>query len=113
MKTLTRKQLQSRKDQAVRFARDVREDDDLADAIEDETLEQYAQKRRIKLSNPNQEGGMYMPVPTRSELIQKIRDLKEENRELQDRLDQISDLVTQPEDEGDEDEDEDEDDDRD
>lgn len=108
MKTLRREQLEKRKTQAARFARDVREDDDLADAIEDESLEEYAQKRRITLSNPNSEGGRYMPVPTRSELIQRIRDLKEENRELQDRLDQISDLVT-PEEEGDEDEDSDRD----
>ena len=113
MKMLTRDQLEKRKARAVRFARDVREDDDLADAIEDESLEEYAQKRRIKLSNPNNEGGMYMPVPTRSELIQRIRDLKEENRELQDRLDQISDLVSPEEGDEDEEQDEDEDNDRD
>lgn len=34
VKTLTRDQLESRKAQAVRFARDVREDDELADQIE-------------------------------------------------------------------------------
>ena len=47
MKTLTRKQLESRKAQAVRFTRDVREDDDRADEIEDESLEDYAEDRHI------------------------------------------------------------------
>ena len=37
MKTLTRKQLEARKAQAVRFVRDVLDDDDKADDIEDET----------------------------------------------------------------------------
>ena len=52
MKTLTRKQLESRKAQAVRFARDVREDDDRADALEDESLEEYAERRHIRIVNP-------------------------------------------------------------
>ena len=38
MKTLTRQQLGRRKEQAVRFTRDVLEDDDRADEIEDESL---------------------------------------------------------------------------
>jgi hypothetical protein len=39
MKTLSRKQLESRKAQAVRFTRDVLGDDDRADEIEGESLE--------------------------------------------------------------------------
>jgi hypothetical protein len=51
-KTLTREKLQSRKDQAVRFTRDVVGDPDRAAEIQDESLEDYAQRRGIQLSNP-------------------------------------------------------------
>jgi hypothetical protein len=49
VKSLARQQLERRKVQAVRFARDVREDDELADAIEDESLDQYAERRGSNL----------------------------------------------------------------
>jgi hypothetical protein len=52
MKTLTRKQLEARKAQAVRFVRDALGDDDMADDIEDESFEDYAGHRHIKLANP-------------------------------------------------------------
>ena len=106
MKTLTRKQLESRKAKAVRFTRDVREDDDRADEIEDETLEAYAQERRIKLVNPK--GARKMPVLTRRELQDRITELEAENEDLQSRLDEISDIVTGNGDAEEEDEEEDE-----
>ena len=52
MKALRREQVEKRKEKAVRFARDVREDDELADEIENETLEEYAEHRHIRLLNP-------------------------------------------------------------
>jgi hypothetical protein len=48
MKTLTRQQVESRKAQAVRFTRDVLGDGDRADAIEGESLEDYAERKRVK-----------------------------------------------------------------
>ncbi len=107
MRILTRKQLQARKDQAVRFAREVRDDDDLADAIEDETLEEYARKRHIKLSNPTT-GVKNMAIRTRRELLDRIAELEEENQELRDKVDSIADIVGEEEDDSEE-EDEDED----
>lgn len=104
MKTLTREKLQARKDQAVRFARDVRKDDDLADAIEGETLQEYAEKRRIKLSNPTT-GAKTMPIRTRRELLDRIAELEEENGELREKVDSIAEIV------GDEESDDDSDDD--
>lgn len=101
MKTLTRKQLESRKAQAVRFAREVRDDDELADQIEDESLEEYAQKRRIKLSNPK--GVRKMPVPTRRELLDRIAELEEQNEELQEKVDSIAEIVGEEEEGEDED----------
>ena len=49
---LTREQIQARKDKAVSFTRDVVGDPDRAAEIEDEGLEAYAQRRKLKLKNP-------------------------------------------------------------
>ncbi|HLY60003.1 MAG TPA: hypothetical protein VKV95_04485 [Terriglobia bacterium] len=97
MKTLSRVQIERRKAQAVRFAREVREDDDLADAIDDETLEEYAEKRHIHLVNPK--GGRKMAIPTRRELTERVQELEEENENLQERLSEISELAGQEEEE--------------
>src|SRR3990172_11516561 len=93
MKSLTRKQLETRKAQAVRFTRDVLSDDDRADEIEDESLEDYAERRHIQIVNPK--GARKMPVQTRRELIERIKELEEENENLQDRLQEISDLASE------------------
>ena len=104
MKTLTRKQLEARKAQAVRFTEDVLDDPDLADELEDLTPEEYAERRRIKISNPKK-GGRHMSVPSRRELLETIKELEEENDDLHDRLGQIGDLAgTEDEEEGDEEE---------
>jgi hypothetical protein len=52
-KTLSRDQVQSRKDKAVRFVHDVLHDPDRADEIEEESLEDYAERRKITLTNPS------------------------------------------------------------
>src|ERR1035441_2958816 len=52
MKSLTREQLQTRKEQAVRFTQNVLGDSDRADEIADESLEDYAERRTIQLTNP-------------------------------------------------------------
>jgi hypothetical protein len=102
MKTLTRKQLEARKAQAVRFVRDVLNDDDKADDIEDESLEDYAEHRHIKLSNPK--GATQMAAPTRQELLDRIEELETENENLQSRLDEIADIIGDDDEEGDADE---------
>ena len=52
MKPLTREQVQARKDKAVRFVRDVLDDPERADEIEDESLEDYAERRKFQIVNP-------------------------------------------------------------
>ena len=47
MKRLTREQLQSRKDAAIRFAENVLRDQGKAEAIADESLENYADRRHM------------------------------------------------------------------
>jgi hypothetical protein len=99
-KALTRQQLQTRKEKAVRFVRDVLGDPDRASEIEDESLESYAERRKIKLLNPRGE-----PMATKGELLSRIKELEDENEELQSQLDEIADIVAPPEEgEGEEDE---------
>lgn len=118
MKTLTRKQLEGRREKAVRFVRDVLGDPDRADEIADENLEDYAERRqiqfvenphgglmpRVRLINPprvsNSMRQMKQPNPQtgRSELLTRIRELQQENDQLQDTLDKVADLAAAPED---------------
>jgi hypothetical protein len=95
MKSLTRKQLETRKAQAVRFSRDVLGDDNRADEIEEESMEEYADRRHIQIVNPK--GARKMPVQTRRELIERVKELEVENENLQDRLQEISDLAAEEE----------------
>lgn len=93
MKTLTRKQLEGRKEKAVRFVRDVLEDPERADEIADESLEHYAERRKIQMVNPRRER-----MATKEELKDRIRELEEENDDLQDQLDKIADIAAPIED---------------
>lgn len=100
MKTLTRKQLESRKAQAARFTRSVLGDEERADEIEGESLEDYAERRHIQMVNPK--GAKKMAVQTRRELLERIRHLEGENSDLQERLEEISDLASDEDGEEDE-----------
>lgn len=51
-KSLTREQVESRQQRAIKFARDVAGDPELAHQIEVMTPEEYASKRKIRLENP-------------------------------------------------------------
>lgn len=83
----------------MRFVRDVLGDPDRADEIADESLEDYADRRKIKIvGNPRGAGAM----PTKEELQQRIKELEEENDELQDQLDQVADIVAPSEEDEDE-----------
>ena len=80
----------------------------------DESLEDYAERRRIQIVNPSKRRGIMASGKTKADLEQEIADLQEESQELQDQLDAIADIVS-PDDEedsdgGDDDDLEDEDD---
>lgn len=120
MKTLTRDQLESRKEKAVRFVRDVLGDDDRADEIAEESLEDYANRRKIQIlknpiggnmarirpaninptrsSNPRRPAIQPNPASGRAELLARIRELEQENDELQDKLEKVAELAEAPED---------------
>src|SRR5215475_9922562 len=111
MKRLTREQLQSRKDAAIRFAQNVLNDEDKAQDIEDESLEDYADRRHIELTNLGRRNNMANGGNgrTKQDLLDEIDDLKAENQDLQDQLDAIADIVSPPEEEDEEDDADDDD----
>jgi hypothetical protein len=103
---LTRNQVASRNDKAVRFVREVLDNADRADEIEGEFLDDYATRRRIQLLNPRtRKMAIAKRVQSRQELQDRIHELEEENETLQDQLDQITDIVD-PMEEGEEGEEE-------
>lgn len=92
MKSLSRDQLQTRKDQAVRFTENVLGDFDRADEIAEESLEDYAERRKIQLTNTGRRRNGSMP--SKQDLLDQISDLQDQNDQLQDQLDAISDIVS-------------------
>jgi hypothetical protein len=109
---LTREQLESRKEKAVRFVEDVLGDPERAAEIEDEPLEEYAERRKIEivdnprggpmprvyLTNPRHGHNPHNPrtgteMPSRLELTRRIRELEQECDELEDRLDKVAGLA--------------------
>lgn len=102
MKALTREQLEDRKAKAVRFLENVLGDPDRAAEVEDESLEDYAARRRIQLVNLNRSS---RTMATKRELEERISELEDENQELSDQLDSIADIVA-PDEEPEEEEEE-------
>ena len=116
MKQLTPKQVEGRKRQAVRFVRDVLDDPDRADEIERESLEDYAARRKIQMSNPERKFIMARPRKTIEEYKAEVDDLKdqvseleEENEALAGQLDEIQEILEPEEEEAEEEEDSDQD----
>ena len=105
---LTVDQVQAKKDKAVQFLRDVVHDDDKADDYEAMDLFDYADHKGITIAN---QGEMKMPSGngdprTKTELLDTIDELTQDNQDLQAALDAISDIVS-PDDGDDNDDDRD------
>ena len=97
-KELSYAQVEDRKRRAEQFLRDVKQDDDRADEVSDESVESYAQRRgfdivdnpetrSLKVANANM---------SKDELLDYIDELESENSDLQDTLDSIQDLISAP-----------------
>ena len=99
VKRLSRDQIETRKEKAVRFVRDVLDDPERAAEIEDESIEDYAERRKFEIVNPRRRTNT---VESKADLEQKIEELESENEKLQSRLDEILDIVAPPEDEAEE-----------
>jgi len=106
-------ELQFRQEKAVRFTRDVLGNPERADEIAEDSLEDYAQLRRIQITNPSKRrNAIKATTKSKAELEAENSDLCDKNEDLKDQLDAIADIVAPAdEDENDgEDDDEEEDD---
>ncbi len=107
VKHLTREQVESRKEQAVRFTESVLGDPDRADEIANESAYDYAERKGIEIvSNPSEKrrNNMSRSTKSKAELEQENEDLKQENDELRDQIDAVADIIS-PSDEDEDDED--------
>jgi len=105
VKALTREQIASRKKKAERFERNVLGDEDRAAEIADESIEDYAERRKFEIVNPqrsNRTMAKKNTAPTRQDLLDRVAELEEENQDLADQLDAIADIVSPDDDESDE-----------
>lgn len=110
VKALTREQIQARKEQAARFTETVIGDPERAQEIREESLEDYAARRKFAITNPRMTRRAIMPRKTiedyraeNADLKDQVSDLTEENESLQDQLDEIADIVAPAEDDEEED----------
>ena len=100
VKSLTREQVQSRKDKAVRFLEDVLDDPERAAEVEAEDVESYADRRKMQLTNLGRTRRMANGGNgrTNEDLLDELDALQRENQDLRDQLDAIADIVSGPED---------------
>jgi len=95
-KQLTYDQVAERKRKAEEFLRDVKEDDERADEVADEPVEDYAARRQFSIIGNSPKGrNQNMAEPSRQDLQDQISDLEAENDSLQSQLDAISDILDQ------------------
>jgi hypothetical protein len=102
---MMREKVQAKKDKAVRFVRDVLDDPDRAEEIEDESLEDYAARKRITITNSGRRNGTMANGNgrTKEDLVDEIDDLTQQVQDLQDQLDAVADIVAPEDDENDND----------
>jgi len=101
-KVLSREQVEKKQRKAVAFLRDVVGDDDLADEIYDLSVEEYAEKKRITLENPNRTDqeiiehvlSEFPPQVSREELVRARRLGQEALEELPPDATEIQELQT-------------------
>jgi hypothetical protein len=80
----------------ARFIRDVLNGPDRADEVEDEDLESYAERKRLKISNPRRKLNMANGGDghTKQDLLNEIDEFLQENQDLQTKLDAIADIIS-------------------
>jgi len=84
---VTLEQIEARKQKAAAFARNVLEDDDLADDLEDESAQDYAERKRLKISNSLQRRQTTMANGNGGNAMTKA--------ELEDCLDRATEILTE------------------
>lgn len=86
----TREVMERRQAEAIRFARHMVHDLDLAEELEGLTVEEYAKRRGVRIIDRRRRSGL---PNSRTELSQENRDLRIQVAELADTLDEIADLI--------------------
>jgi len=114
MKSLSRDQVQGRKEKAARFTETVLGDPERAQEIRDESLADYAARRKFEITNPRRRATMARKTVQDyraeiADLKDEVAELAEENEALQERLDRVADIAVADEDEDELDEDEEDD----
>lgn len=116
-KVITRATAESRFQAAIRAAETLRDDTDLAEEIEDEGVEEWAERKGYTIENPRKKGGK-KPMATRikirnSAIAEQNEALQEENEALRDENEllraRLADINSLSQDEEDEDEEEEDD----
>jgi len=101
MNKLTRKKCGLCEADALRTARKFVADLNRRNAVKADALKEHSEYRLIKIRYP--QGANPMPVPSRRELMDRIKELESENEDLQTQIDEIAEIVTpEEEDEGEE-----------
>lgn len=112
----TYRQIAARKDKAVRFLRDVLHDSERADEVEDESVEDYAERRHLRIVNPRAVSPHIQEIPRERRVKtmdkrEKLEDVLSDRDELLDKLqgvrDEIDDVLSEYD--GDEDDTDDDD----
>ncbi len=108
MKTKTRKQVETAKRRAVVFTNTVLKDYGRADEIAEESIEDYARRKRIRITNPlqPQPTGRAKTMATKQDLEQELNDAYERIDALESYIAQGADLLPEEDEETDEEDDE-------
>lgn len=92
-KVMTRQQAETSQSRGFRFVRDVLEDDDKADELEDESLDDWAARKGVEIvENPNNrklKTKEKYKMPTKQQLEDRIAELESEVDEYAEREEQI------------------------
>ena len=97
-KKMTKEEAEVYQQKAIRGLENLGFDDEASD-VADLTPEQYAEEKGIQIVNPRRRTA---DMANKQELEEQVRELEDENEELQSRLDEILDIVAPSEEEQDE-----------
>jgi hypothetical protein len=75
----TYEQLQTKKDQAARFARNILNDEDKASFIESESVAEYAERKKIRIKNPERLIDMAILKDLKEAVIEAVAELDKGN----------------------------------
>jgi seryl-tRNA synthetase len=89
MKETTYEEAMRKKGQAERFVRNVLGDDGRADEIADESVESYASRKRIAISNPRRSVQGTMAGQSKADLLLELSALKQEKEELEEQVEDL------------------------